>query len=170
MASWTWLKTLLGIRVDEAELHLISEPVTELGLHITLRYIQAGSVLGVGIVGPIMALGQSGLNILTVVRMAGKCGKAGAMFGFVLGPLATLINVRYLNIEQVTEVCYQLRCEEQRRTVDRYSVCGLGVGSLMGKVLKKNAGHFGAIGVVGGLIVGELMALSSKDQDLMEIQ
>ncbi|KAK2167457.1 hypothetical protein LSH36_27g00019, partial [Paralvinella palmiformis] len=104
-ASSTWLKSFWGISVDDDELQHISQPISEYGVHVTLRYVQAGSVLGVGILGPLMALCEPVVNVISVARMAGKCGKTAALFGFVLGPVVTMFNVRNMNMEQITETC-----------------------------------------------------------------
>ena len=166
MASSTWLKSFLGISVDDDELQHISQPISEYGVHVTLRYVQAGSVLGVGILGPLMALCEPGVNVISVARMAGKCGKTAALFGFVLGPVVTMFNVRNMNMEQITETCYHYRYHQPQLIVDRMSVAGLGVGSLIGKLAGGNIGYFGAIDIVGGLIVGEYLSLSENDNQL----
>jgi hypothetical protein len=98
--------------------------------------------------------------------MAGKCGKTAALFGFVLGPVVTMFNVRNMNMEQITETCYHYRYHQPQLIVDRMSVAGLGVGSLIGKLAAGNIGYFGAIGIVGGLIVGEYLSLSENDNQL----
>ncbi|PIO65540.1 hypothetical protein TELCIR_12783, partial [Teladorsagia circumcincta] len=107
-------KNFVGIRQSEFELLRVPAPSTEFCIHVTMRSVQTGALLG-SILGPLTAMMFEGKN-MNAKRLGDSFvngGTTGAMIGALMGPALTYISLRDMNTLQLYDKCYRLRfaCE-----------------------------------------------------------
>ena len=80
---------MLGQKLTDDEMGKIKHPAVELYAHVTFKTIQAGALLGMGLIGPAVRLAV-GPRTLAAINEAGvRYATNGAIIGIPLGPLLT---------------------------------------------------------------------------------
>lgn len=80
---------MLGQKLTDEEMRNIKYPETELYTHVTFKTIQAGALLGMVIIAPVVRLAASPRTLGAVKETALRYGRNGAIIGIPLGPLMT---------------------------------------------------------------------------------
>ncbi|VDP00053.1 unnamed protein product [Soboliphyme baturini] len=133
--SVPFLKNFLGIRCTDYELLRVPYPRLELTVHVTFKTVEAGTLIGSLIFGPVKALvdGESPLQTALIY------GAKGALVGLAIGPVLSAIRLMKLNKVQVYDRCYRLRFNRSMLNLDRAAlfgaVVGVGVGGPAGFVI-----------------------------------
>ncbi len=123
----SWFKNLAGRPLTEQDYHIIPYAEAEVTVHTTLKTVQAGSLLGGWLLGPLYALFKGGL-----VRSVGRFGAGGMAVGLAAGPIATLLRKRSLPIDQqgFYDRAYRLRHNAAQLNVDRATLFLGGLGMI----------------------------------------
>lgn len=112
--STAWLKNFVGLKQSDYEMLKVPRPRVEYGIHMTVRAMQAGALVG-SIFGPLMVIYRGGKlverngdisNLKDAVADGGSCG---AIIGAMLGPVLTYFALRNMNSIRVYDHCYRLR-------------------------------------------------------------
>ncbi|KAK6060873.1 hypothetical protein COOONC_01466 [Cooperia oncophora] len=108
--STYWLKNFLGVRQSDFELLRIPAPTAEFCIHVTLRSIQTGALLG-SVLGPLSAVmfERKAANAENLSASFVNGGTTGAMIGALMGPAITYLSLRDMNTVQLYDKCYRLR-------------------------------------------------------------
>ncbi|CAD6191984.1 unnamed protein product [Caenorhabditis auriculariae] len=147
--STTWLKNFVGIKQTDFELLAVKNPGAEFCIHVTLRSMQTGAILG-SILGPLSTFvfrdqrGKS-KNLLDSFVSGGQ---QGALLGAAIGPVLTYLSLRDMNSIQLYDKCYRLRFDKQKLWQDRSCLVSAAVGYLSS----------GSLGLVIGLDLSLLMS------------
>ncbi|KHN77997.1 hypothetical protein Tcan_18608 [Toxocara canis] len=155
--STVWLKNFLGIRLTEFELLRVPRPSAEFGIHVTMRCVQTGTVLG-SLLCPLALLVRNGKRTVSggdnasLKRAFTEGGVTGALIGAVLGPVVTYLSLRNMSSVQLYDRCYRLRFDAQQLSLDRTCVLGASIGYL-------SSGSFGfVIGVDLALLLSNVLS------------
>lgn len=138
--------------MDE-EFRDIPHPMLELYTHVTLKTVQAGTLIGTLIAAPIATLRKSeNRSVAGYMQKASKFGRYGIIFGVVAGPLMCYAKVRTIkNLEDgLFDRDYRLRHNRGQVRVDQGSL----LGALTGAALTTGAGYGPAVGGMVGLASG----------------
>ncbi|CAL2030456.1 hypothetical protein CAEBREN_19569 [Caenorhabditis brenneri] len=140
--STAWLKNFAGFRQSEWEMLQVPNPKLEFGIHVTIRSVQTGALIG-SILGPVcMFLSQQKANTKeNYINSFVSGGQNGAVLGAVMGPVLTYLSVREMNTVSLYDKCYRLRFNQDALREDRTAVFSAAVGLLSS----------GATGLVVGL-------------------
>ncbi|XP_013778728.1 uncharacterized protein LOC106463262 [Limulus polyphemus] len=152
--SASWFKNLLGMKVTDEEMQNIPYPSFELGIHITMKDVQAFTILGMGIIGPLVAVVRGHRSAGNLRQAALNGGKYGAATGLVVGPLMTYGRIRNLEQDGIFDRCYRLRHNEGQVRVDRLSIFGGLGGTGLGVAMGHGALSGGLVGMTAGVLVG----------------
>ncbi|KAK2144645.1 hypothetical protein LSH36_740g01073 [Paralvinella palmiformis] len=149
----SYLKNHLGYSLTEAEFEDIPNPYLELNSHVTMKTIQAGTLLGTLVFGPLAAVRkQSTRNWAGIVQKATRFGRNGMIIGVGLGPLLVYARTMKDPQEKIIDRDFRLRHNRGQVRVDRGAIVGgiIGVGAntLLGK--PKLIG--GLVGITAGVI------------------
>ncbi|XGW26118.1 hypothetical protein V3C99_007046, partial [Haemonchus contortus] len=144
-----WFKNFVGIRQSEFELLKVPNPTAEFCIHVTMRSIQTGALLG-SILGPLTAMMFEGkkMNSKYIRDTFVGGGTTGAMIGALMGPALTYLSLRDMNTLQLYDKCYRLRFDKQQLWQDRSCVVSAAIGYLAN----------GSMGFVIGLDLAVLMS------------
>merc|ERR1711976_581021 len=127
-----WFKNLILRRhLTEEELKDIPYPRVELHTHVMYKTIQVGTILGMGVIAPVVALIRKKPFAKTVVRY----GRNGLIFGVIAGPIMTEATPqgKKATDESVWDRCYRLRHNKNQVRTDQYaSFCALGGATATG--------------------------------------
>ncbi|GMS91639.1 hypothetical protein PENTCL1PPCAC_13814, partial [Pristionchus entomophagus] len=134
--STKWLKNFTGLQQSEADIQNVPNALVELGIHITCKTIQVGTVLG-SVIGPAIALVRKKCPKTGFIRG----GARGAAIGALLGPVVTVATTRNKTEPEITDRCYRLRHNAGQLWVDRSFVAAAALGFL----------GAGTIGLVAGI-------------------
>lgn len=81
-----YFQNYIGVELTEEEYQNINHPYAEMYTHVTLKTIQAGTLLGTILFGPLVALARKeSRNVRGLVSKVNRCGRAGAVIGLVAG-------------------------------------------------------------------------------------
>lgn len=80
---------MLGQKLTDEEMRNIKYPETELYTHVTFKTIQAGALLGMVIIAPVVRLAAGPRTLGAVKETALRYGRNEAIIGIPLGPLMT---------------------------------------------------------------------------------
>ncbi|CAI5438699.1 unnamed protein product [Caenorhabditis angaria] len=148
MSSY-WFKNFVGLRQNDFELLQVPNPGAEFCIHVTLRSMQTGAILG-SILGPLSAIvfKDQRAKSRTLVDSFVSGGVNGALIGTAIGPVLTYLSLRNMNSIQLYDKCYRLRFDQQALWQDRTAVISAAVGYLSS----------GSMGLVVGLDLALLMS------------
>ncbi|GMT22000.1 hypothetical protein PFISCL1PPCAC_13297, partial [Pristionchus fissidentatus] len=139
--SILWLKNFAGVKQSEEDVQKVPNALTELGIHITCKTIQVGTVLG-SIIGPLSALLRRKCPKTGLIRG----GTYGAAIGAVAGPVVTLATTRGKTEPEIYDRCYRLRHNKGQLWVDRSFVLAAFFGFLA-------AGSVGMVAGINGAVI-----------------
>ncbi|KAF8372979.1 hypothetical protein PRIPAC_79408 [Pristionchus pacificus] len=143
--STYWLRNMTGVGLCDAQLEIVPYPLAELGIHITCKTIQAGTLLG-SVIGS--AIGLAKRKEIKAALIKG--GKYGIVVGAVLGPIMTVMAMRGKSAPEIIDRCFRLRHNFGQLWVDRSFFLAVTIGLL-------SAGPAGAVaGINGAVIVSPL--------------
>ncbi|CAJ0567177.1 unnamed protein product, partial [Mesorhabditis spiculigera] len=150
MSSY-WFKNFCGLPVTDFELLKVPHPGAEFSIHVTLRSIQTGALLG-SILGPLstalFANTDRRFDLRTVKSQFVSGGMQGALIGAVLGPCITWYSIRNMSTVALYDKCYKLRFDNQQLWLDRTTVISGAVGALSN----------GSLGFIVGLDLALVMS------------
>uniref|UniRef100_A0A8R1HHL1 Uncharacterized protein n=1 Tax=Caenorhabditis japonica TaxID=281687 RepID=A0A8R1HHL1_CAEJA len=128
--SSTWFKNFAGFRANEFEMLQVPNPRAEFGIHVTIKSIQTGALVG-SILAPIGFLLQGNKpNQKNIIDSFVSGGQNGALLGAVMGPILTYLTVKDMNTISLYDKCYRLRFNEKALNADRTAVVSAAVGYL----------------------------------------
>ncbi|CAJ0944758.1 unnamed protein product, partial [Mesorhabditis belari] len=131
----------------------VPNPGAEFCIHVTLRSVQTGALLG-SVLGPIsFALFSDGqkFDARQMRNQFISGGMQGALIGAILGPCLTWYSIRNMSTIALYDKCYKLRFNSQQMWLDRTTVISGAVGAL-------SNGSFGFIvGLDLALVFSSLM-------------
>jgi len=154
-----WLKNVLGVRQTDYELLQVPRPKTEFTLHVTLRCVQTGVLMG-SAVGPLVVWLREqdrkghrvgGMQLREGAVIGGLCGAA---IGAAIGPGLAFSRIQSMSTPALYNKVYQLRFSSSQLMVDRASLIGGAIGWIangaMGLVVGVDVSVIGAA-MLGGL-------------------
>ena len=148
------LNMVPGVKLSDEAMKSICVPRAELGTHITMKYSQALTVLGVGLVGPMVAVAKGNRDLKGIAQSSFACGRVGLMAGLTLGPARAVAFAWNKPTDAIYDRCYSLRCNKNQVRVDQLSILGtlvgVGIAYHFGDVLEKGA----VFGLAGGCLLG----------------
>uniref|UniRef100_A0A1I7UIW4 MFS domain-containing protein n=2 Tax=Caenorhabditis tropicalis TaxID=1561998 RepID=A0A1I7UIW4_9PELO len=129
--SATWFKNFVGLRPNDFEMLQVPNPKLEFGIHVTIRSVQTGALIG-SLLGPSLYLlnNQANSNRQGCINSFVSGGSNGAALGAIMGPILTYISVRDMNTISLYDKCYRLRFNEDYLRQDRAAVLSAAVGLL----------------------------------------
>lgn len=146
---------MLGQKLTDEEMRNIKYPETELYTHVTFKTIQAGALLGMVIIAPVVRLAAGPRTLGAVKETALRYGRNGAIIGIPLGPLMTFAKANSgagIDDDGMFNRTYRLRYNRNQIRVDQASILG-SVGGASGNFLLGGSAVSGAVvGLVGGTI------------------
>jgi hypothetical protein len=124
--SLTWAKNHAGFSLSDKEMKDIPYPTAELGIHVTLKTVQAFSLIGTLIIGPI-----KGYRAGSLTKQMTRFGKWGVVLGLATGPAMTYARLNSINFDEngIYDRCYRLRHNRSQVRVDRGSIVGMVAGA-----------------------------------------
>lgn len=152
--SSTWLKNLCGSSLDEEAMKDIPYPTLELGIHVTIKTVQAFGLLGTVLVGPIAAVvGKETRNMSGLKHKMTRAGRGGLILGLGAGPLLTYLKLRTEEDPyKVWDRCYRLRYNRCQVLVDQASFVGGVAGTAAATSMASGALFGGLVGMSSGIL------------------
>ena len=142
------------VRLSDKHMRSICTPRLELSAHITVKGTQAFTILGAGLVGPIVALVKGNRDWQGIQESAFTCGRYGALASLAIGPLLSGAFMWSRSLDSIEDRCYRLRCNKNQVRVDQLTIlgtlAGVGIAYQLGEVLEKGA----VFGLAGGCLFG----------------
>ncbi|ETN80572.1 hypothetical protein RB195_003715 [Necator americanus] len=137
-----WLKNFVGIRQSDFELLRVPTPRTEFCIHVTMRSIQTGALLG-SVLAPLAAVcfDNKDMSSKKLTEKFVNGGTNGAVIGAVMGPFLTYLALRDMSSVRLYDKCYRLRFDKQQLWQHRACVVSAALGYL----------NNGSLGFVVGL-------------------
>ena len=148
-----WLKNMAGIHCSELELLMIGHPRRELLTHVTVKSVQACSVLGLVAAGPLYALYNGKRSSAEIRDSALMGGRYGFCAGMMLGPISVAARMSTLNDVEVYDRCYRLRHNENVTRVDRMSLLGTAIGGGVAAFQGGDVADGAIVGMAGGIFL-----------------
>lgn len=144
---------MLGQKLTDEEMKNIKYPATELYTHVTFKTIQAGALLGMVIIAPVVRLTAGPRTLVAIKETALRYGRNGAVIGIPLGPLMTYAKANSgagIDDDGMFDRAYRIRYNRNQVRVDQASILG-SVGGAAGNLLLGGSAVSGAVvGLVGG--------------------
>merc|ERR1712080_516298 len=97
----------------------IPYPKLELHAHVFTKNIEAGLILGMGVIGPLVGLVR-GRSISAAISSAYKGGKVGAVALGALAPVMVEAAMRNQEPERIYDRAFRIRYNEGQMTTDRF--------------------------------------------------
>ncbi|KAK2181480.1 hypothetical protein NP493_396g00006 [Ridgeia piscesae] len=148
------LNMVPGVKLSDEAMKSICVPRVELGTHITMKMSQAFTVLGVGLIGPMVAVVKGNQDLKGITQSSFACGHFGLMAGLTLGPVSAGAFMWNKSKDAIYDRCYRLRSNKNQLRVDQLSIlgtlAGVGIAYHFGDVLEKGA----VFGLAGGCLLG----------------
>uniref|UniRef100_A0A914VEN1 Uncharacterized protein n=1 Tax=Plectus sambesii TaxID=2011161 RepID=A0A914VEN1_9BILA len=116
--SGPWIKNFVGVRQSDLELLQVPNPKLELGLHVTIKTVQTGTLIGT-LVGPLVQAYKGARDNDTLIQAAINGGWIGAGVGLVAGPLLAIQHIHSLGTIRTYDRCYRLRFDGKQLRADR---------------------------------------------------
>ncbi|GMR49599.1 hypothetical protein PMAYCL1PPCAC_19794, partial [Pristionchus mayeri] len=135
-----WLKNMAGLSLSDEQLECVPNALLELGIHITCKTIQAGTLFG-SAVGGVVGLAKK----KTVKAALVKGGKYGIVVGAIIGPVMTVAAMKGKTPPEIIDRCFRLRFNVGQLWVDRSFFVAATIGLL-------SAGSAGAVAGINGAI------------------
>ena len=84
--KYPYFQNYFGAELTEDEYQDVKYPYVEMYTHVTLKTVQAGTLFGTLLFGPLIALARKNTrNMKGLIEKIGKAGKVGAGIGLVTG-------------------------------------------------------------------------------------
>ena len=151
------LNTIPGVRLSDESLKSICMPRLELGGHITMRVSEVFTVLGVGLVGPLVAVAKGNRDLKGIEESAFTSGKYGFMSGLAVGSVLSGAFMRNKTKDSIVDRCYRLRCNKKNVRIDQLTILGtltgVGIAYHLGNALEKGA----VFGLAGSVILSGVL-------------
>ena len=154
MMGTKWATNLyFPVKLSQADMQQIPLPRLEMNIHITYKTVEAGTILGLGVIGPLSAAFRK----QSLLQGALRGGRYGAVIGLVVGPCLNYLKFRGGSTdESIWDRCYRLRYNRNQVRVDRMvtwaAIGGSAAAAYMGSAVLN--------GTVVGIFVGTIsMAL-----------
>eukprot|EP00877_Chromochloris_zofingiensis_P012775 jgi/Chrzof1/7751/Cz02g35130.t1 len=122
--------------------------------HILQKGFQAGSIIGVGIVAPILAYRQGSLDLALLTRAAGR----GALWGTAATAVLGALKISQTDQEGLEDRVYRLHYNEGQNRTDLFAQVGAVVGFAAGAALL-GVGKTAPINFVGSAALGATAVL-----------
>lgn len=152
-----WLKNMCGISLTDQQMERVPHSTTELGIHVTTKFVQAFGLIGTLMVGPIFA--STNVNTRNWEGMKESMtskGTGGLILGMAVGPILTMYLMRNEDDYKIWDRCYRLRNSKNQVLVDQESVLGAVVGAGVGSYTGNGAVFGGLLGMSGGIILATI--------------
>ncbi|TMS38590.1 hypothetical protein L596_005280 [Steinernema carpocapsae] len=139
----------MGVKQTDLQLLQVPNAATEFSLHVTLRCVQSGTVLG-SVLGSLACAFQNGsdTDMKNLKRAFVHGGCTGAMIGLIAGPLFSYWNVQQMSTLKLYDRCYRLRFNNEELNTDRSCLVGATIGTVCG----------GSLGFVVGVDLAKLFS------------
>ncbi|KIH51144.1 hypothetical protein ANCDUO_18772 [Ancylostoma duodenale] len=149
LMSIYWFKNFVGMRQSDFEMLRVPNPSTEFCIHVTMRSVQTGALLG-SVLGPLSAMffEAKHMNSKKLTEKFVNGGTSGAMIGALMGPVLTYLALRDMNTVKLYDKCYRLRFDKQQLWQDRTCIVSAAIGYLSS----------GSLGFVVGLDLAVIMS------------
>ncbi len=127
----------LGSELSDDEMADVPYPKFELYYHVIFKTVQAGSILGMCVFGPVIGLVR-GRSLTAIKSAAMRGGRIGAGIGVLAGPVMTetMLSQSKATPDSIYDRSYRIRYNIGQVRTDRFAtygaVLGLGAASLMG--------------------------------------
>lgn len=129
---YPYFQNFVGVELSEEEFQDIKYPYHEMYFHVTLKTVQAGTLLGTVLFGPVIALARKETrNFQGLVSKVNHAGKIGFGIGLVAGPLMTYKKFTDQSYDAVWDRAYRVRKNRNQVRVDRAFVTGGVLGSMV---------------------------------------
>lgn len=148
---------MAGAKLTDKQRGDVPHPYMELVTHVTLKVMQAGAVLGAGIIGPAVSVAGGHRDGKSIQEAAYKYGKGGVKLGLIIGPLFTAARVASLTEHEVYDRSYRLRFNRNQLFVDRLSIVGAVAGAGVAHFLSNEAAKGAVFGLAGGCVLGGIL-------------
>ncbi|CCD69829.1 Chloride channel protein CLC-d [Caenorhabditis elegans] len=126
--STNWFKNFAGFKQTEFEMLQVPNPEVEFGIHVTIRSMQAGALIG-SILGPLtVLLSRQEFNKQKYRDSFVSGGKNGALLGVVIGPALAYFSMRDMSTISLFDKVYRLRFNKDALREDRAAVFSAAVG------------------------------------------
>lgn len=152
MTSYYFLN-LAGCRLSDEKMEQVPLPRAELLTHITLKTLQAGSILGTAMVGPVVSAAKGKRDLESIQQSSYQYGRKGAIMGLVLGPALFLMVSRGMSYDGAWDRSYRLRYNRNQVFADRMSILGAAVGAGAAHYLGEELGRGALFGFAGGCLL-----------------
>jgi len=137
--KYPYFQNYFGAELTEDEYQDVKHPYVEMYTHVTLKTVQAGTLFGTLLFGPLIALARKDTrNMKGLVAKVGKAGKVGAGIGLVTGPAMTYSKFRDQTYEQVWDRAYRVRKNRGQVRADQGYIAGGVIGSLVTTLTASN--------------------------------
>jgi len=161
--SSQWLQNHMGATLSDEEMEKIPNPKFEVGVHVVIKFMQAGGILGTWLFGPIAAVRKSETRNLQCLRMKmGKCGRAGVFIGIPLGMAASYAQTSKCDEYRNWDRCYRLRHNRGQVRADQASAVGSIGGAAIGYATGAGA-WFGGLMGMSALMLAAAIYTSKMD-------
>ena len=156
MPGFNWARNMfIPVDLSEENMETIPTPRLELHVHTTTKTIQAGVIIGGGIVGPIISLITKKPMLDTVLQS----GTYGAIVGAVAGPLMNGLVTWSSSKDAIFDRSYRLRYNRNQVRTDRMTYYSAAIGGAATAYYYQGMGAgMGAVpGVIAGIGIGTLL-------------
>lgn len=151
--SLEWAKNLCGMSLTDQQMEKVPHSTTELGVHVTIKTVQAFGLLGTVLVGPIAAIAKKETrNMRGIQHKMTRAGRGGLILGLVTGPLMTFLKVKDEDEYKIWDRCYRLRHNRGQVRVDQGSIVGAVGGAGICAATGSGALFGGLVGMSSGII------------------
>ncbi|KAK2146259.1 hypothetical protein LSH36_622g02000 [Paralvinella palmiformis] len=154
-----YFKNLAGVNLTDEERGNVPHPYAELITHVTLKAMQAGAILGAGVIGPAVSVAGGHRDGKSIQEAAYKYGKGGIALGLVVGPILMAARAAPLERKEVFDRSYRIRFNRNQVSVDRLSIVGALAGAGAAHFLNNEAAMGAVFGFAGGCVFGGLLNL-----------
>lgn len=152
--SSQWLKNFTGSSLSDEEMQNIPNPNTELILHVSIKTMQAGGILGTLVVAPLRWMFAKECRSMATLRARmTRFGRNGVLIGAALGPGVTWMATRKEDDPyKIWDRCYRLRYNRNQVRVDQASFIVAAGGAAAGAFTTGGPMLGGVMGMIAGVL------------------
>ncbi|KAL1242783.1 Pentafunctional AROM polypeptide [Trichinella spiralis] len=161
--SLTFFKNFLGIHCTDFEMLQVPNPKIELIIHVTMKAIEAGVLIGSLLFPLDDAFKNDGGNWAEIQRSFVRGGIAGGAAGLLFGPILGFIRASRLSDAEVFDRSYRLRFNTFQLNLDRAFLLASAFGSQI------NGPTGAVVGADLALLTGLLTYLSKPRKNLLSV-
>ncbi|KRX21763.1 hypothetical protein T07_5325 [Trichinella nelsoni] len=161
--SLTFFKNFLGIHCTDFEMLQVPNPKIELIIHVTMKAIEAGVLIGSLLFPLDDAFKNDGGNWAEIQRSFVRGGIAGGAAGLLFGPILGFIRASRLSDAEVFDRSYRLRFNTFQLNLDRAFLLASAFG------FQINGPTGAVVGADLALLTGLLTYLSKPRKNLLSV-